>query len=387
MNSEAEGLEAKPSVKCVGQGSGPDDGPGLIDSSGLGDGSVLNDGPSLDEVPQTAPVSTPVEPEFEGQADLDRVDALIAQTHFGQTSIHIAPFTAQLRASIKNTFEVDADIYAVSDDAIQSVQANYVRMRGLTLTAFIVNLVLVSSMLHAGNDSISNLFVIPILADWFAIWPRVGDLPIASYGYSLALTAALVIARLLVREWHRRSIEFDGLTFAYRVKARNDEILSKLDRCTRYAGLEGEDRAERSKKWTKIALWCSKRSEYLDRYTTTLAWKAQDTLKDVQSLTVVLKLGLLIYVASSVILIFDDNSERAITLTTEIYRLGFVAIFIPSMVYCWHYLHWFQRNIWNATFSETVDGEDAYIGNFYDDISDMVESFARQVDANRFNGK
>ena len=147
-----------------------------------------------------------------------------------------------------------------------------------------------------------NLLVWGVLVDLIARLPGVGSQSELVYAYAafgLVLFAGL---RVVIRALFKREIEINGEKFAYKVKSRYDDIMSRMDKCTRNALLESDNWAKRASLWTKIALWCSKRSEYLDRYATTVGWKARFTIKMFHIISLGAKIAIGTYVCFTIAL-------------------------------------------------------------------------------------
>ncbi len=341
--------------------------------------------PSTDEAPQSPDRNLGFY--FEGEADLDHIDKLIAETHFGTLPSYEAPFSLQLKTGIRGSFPIDNDVHDIADGAIAKVEQSFILMRSLTFILFILMMVMISSLLYAaGVPGFENQLVIPIVGEAFMGMPGINEMSVIPYLYAAGIFTVFVVFRYSARLLYKREIEINGEKFAYKVKSRYDDIMSKMDKCTRNALLESDHWATRARLWTKIALWCSKRSEYLDRYASTAGWKAKNTMDTSEFIFVALKLIVSLYVLASIavsIAPVDGGDEQ---LLTDSYRVGFVLVLAPALVYFWFFFHRFPNDIWTAKFAGIVEEDSAPTGNYFDDISGMVESFVRTISASRFNG-
>jgi hypothetical protein len=324
--------------------------------------------------------------EFEGAADLDHVDALVERMHFGVSGAHLRPFTTQLKQAIRADFPVDNDIHDVADKAISDVQVAFLKMRTLTFLSFVAMAVVISSILRAGYPTISSVFIADGLPEVMSGWPGMHlheTIPLAYAGVAILIFTVL---RSGIRGWYRREIEVNGEKFAFKVKSRYDDIMSKMDKCTRNALLETDHWPKRASLWTKIALWCAKRSEYLDRYATTVGWKAKDVLDLSEIFYVGGKVLVGLYVSLTIMATVSITDAGELQVDTSLYRIVFGAVLLPVLAYCWFFIDRFRNDVWTKKFASLVEDESAPAGNYFDDISGMVESFVRTISASRFNG-
>lgn len=367
----------------MSEGSSDDDDQpdGSVDSS---ESETSDVNPGVDAPPPVSTVDLGFE--FDGLSDLEHVDALINRAHFGVGGQHVAPFSQQLKTAIRGEFPVDNDIHDVADEAIDKVESSFVRMRALTFFSFIAMMVFIVSVLKFAIPTLEHVFVLPELAQAVAGLPGLTETPSVAYVYVSVIFLLSLVVRVAIRSLYKREIEINGEKFAYKVKSRYDDIMSKMDKCTRNALLESDHWAKKAKAWTKIALWCSKRSEYLDRYATTAGWKAKQTLNTAEFVFVGLKAVLSIYTAFQILVSLEFGEAGIDQIETDPARIGFVAIFLASLVYGWFFLHRFPNDIWTEKFASLVEEETAPTGNYFDDIAGMVESFVRTIGASRFNG-
>ncbi|SDM55234.1 hypothetical protein [Maricaulis salignorans] len=324
--------------------------------------------------------------EFEGAAELEQVDALIGRAHFGVGGDHIAPFSRQLRKAMRDDFPSDNDIHDIADKAIADVQVGYGLMRVSTFLAYVILMVVLSSTIHAGYPEMQNLLVWGVLVELMAQLPGVGSNSELVYAYAAFGLVVFAGLRVVIRALFKREIEINGEKFAYKVKSRYDDIMSRMDKCTRNALLESDNWAKRASLWTKIALWCSKRSEYLDRYATTVGWKARFTIKMFHIISLGAKIAIGTYVCFTIAVSLYAAPDGSLAVHTDLFRVIAALVAIPALIYSWAILHWFPGDIWTEKFAKLVEDESAATGNYFDDISDMVESFVRTISASRFNG-
>tara|TARA_R110002072_G_scaffold246235_5_gene405476 strand:- start:644 stop:1759 length:1116 start_codon:yes stop_codon:yes gene_type:complete len=324
--------------------------------------------------------------EFEGAAELEQVDALIERAHFGVGGAHIAPFSQQLRQAMRDDFPSDNDIHDIADKAIEDVQVGYGLMRVSTFLAYFALMVLLSSTLHAGYPEVQNLLVWGALVELVTQLPGMRTNNQFVYAYAGLLLVSFAGLRVVIRALFKREIEINGEKFAYKVKSRYDDIMSRMDKCTRNALLESDNWAKRASLWTKIALWCSKRSEYLDRYATTVGWKARFTIKLFHIVSLGAKIAIGSYVCFTIAVSLTTAPDGSLAVHTDFFRVSAALVAIPALIYSWAILHWFPGDIWTEKFARLVEDESAPTGNYFDDISDMVESFVRTISASRFNG-
>jgi ABC-type multidrug transport system fused ATPase/permease subunit len=359
-------------------------GPDMEDTGQFADDAVTDTPPDEDKVSDDFGAAI----NFESQRDLEMVDRLIQGDHFGTSDKFKIPFSSQLKLSIRDTFQVDADVHNAADRALFRVNVSYTIMRLVTFVLYGCMMVAVSSAVFVYDSSRESHLVFLPLADFFA--EKMGETVglVTIFGFVLLIMATFTVLRVIVRSFAKREIMVNGERFSFAVTSRYEDILSKIVECCGKAGLLQKDNwSLRAKYWVKIALWCSKRAEYLDRYSTTMGWKATFILSSSEILFGIFKVLILLYVCVVVITGWDIlNGLAGFNLNFALAGVGLAFLIAIAAVSGWYYLHHFPANIWTKVFAQKIVEDEGNKTHYFDQISELVESFVSTIEAGHRNG-
>ncbi|MBR9825068.1 MAG: hypothetical protein GYB36_04595 [Alphaproteobacteria bacterium] len=350
--------------------------------SDLGSGSADID-PSASE-PVDAKTSN-AQGEFEAQKELDAADQMIRSIHFGTTDSFIRPFTRQLRTSTRQTFDIDNDIYVEADKSLTRVTRYYLLMRALTFMVYILMALMAAAIFAAlVPNHLASVYLTPLVqAVSFIAGETVSLLEtVLIFGVVLAV---LTFARWGFRSLLKLLIRINGKEFSFKVSDRYDSILMRIVECCHNAMLQKENWPSRARNWTKVALWNSKRAEYLDRYSTTVAWKIRYLITFWHRFfvfgKVLISLGLSTSIAWSIF--------TAPEMTSSAIWAGLIMVITwwTTTAVGWVFFDSFRADLWTTVFAKKIQDDEDTQKHPFDLISDVVENFVSLIESNQFGGR
>ncbi len=204
--------------------------------------------------------------EFRGL--LAAADALIEHSKLGGYGAFVAPFTAQFKQSLRETFPGDKQTFDESDRNENKAIYDALRMRLFTFGLF----------------ALWSLFTVGLFQKWFSL----GNADASGWqllGLYVVVSAVVWMLRFSVRYVFLSAIGGDATRFAnYFFK----QLTNIHDRSINAVRASNDDMMlssawpDRSAGWIKIALWHGKRYENLDRYVTATAWRVESRYRIIE---------------------------------------------------------------------------------------------------------
>jgi len=317
------------------------------------------------------------ETQDEGAQEYDWAKAHAAEQSFGRVRSILFPFSQQLMAEIRRSFPVDVEIYDAADATRSGVEREYLSLRLGTFALFVIFTLLTYGLAllqlqENPRDLIAN--VARALAGVMS--PPEISLPI-----TLAIIAAIGVVCAGLRTFWRwalfREIDHKADAFAHTVSRRYQEVLRRVVTACQNAEQRGGDRAwpERARRWVRIAVWNGKRGEYLDRYSTTVAWKIRIYLLTVEAIFWVLK-GIVAFAFCAAVIGVGANSLLA--------TLLIAALYLAATGLVWFWLGRRKYDFWTDAFIESMGDYKTQI-DYIASVSKVTENLVHHVIANEWN--
>jgi hypothetical protein len=327
--------------------------------------------------------------DFPAQAELDEAIAhfVISAQLTGASEKHQTPFTRQLKSDTASRFPADKKYFDKANLVEREVIIWYIVLRVVTLLLFSVLLALQAVIFEetfthsprTETDSWSNVpqKFIDIAASVIGVLPQLGDDKEAVAIWRLVLVSILfVLLRIVIRWLWFRELSNKAHQLSYTIFARLEEINSRVTEvCAKVRERVGKggDWSTRARNWTIIALWYAKRSEYLDRFITTVTWKVRTTIQHTENASLAIKGALSVFAVGMV-------SHEQLS-----YESGIFGLFILVQTYLfWHALGIQAPEFWTTQFRKSSLSGDHGKENYADKIGAVVENLVHEAVSKEF---
>lgn len=201
--------------------------------------------------------------------ELDAAGVTMRTARIGLVGKAVWPFTRALKEAIKRQFPKETEFYAFADNTWRHIIGAYIQMRLITLTILLAMMgtlyVIAWTFVHSTTAAFTAAGIRP---DQFVI--------------GIGGVAALVFfsIRFAVRSVMFSSLVMAAQHFSHKVKDRlrlsQMEVVTACEQIRHR--IAGRAWADHARDWMVAALFRAKRTEYLDRYATTVLWQFETTL-------------------------------------------------------------------------------------------------------------
>jgi|GEM_PF-3691095 len=334
-----------------------------------------------DDAIADAGVPQPQINEHAAAEDVAAAEKQISMDAFGSVTKFVYPFTQQVRQDVRALFPADKVIYDKADKAEGSVSRMYFVLRILTFSLF------------AGFSATTTA----ILSEFFTGESAIGFLPGAFFALGdgseflnaflsvITLAVAFGVLRTMIRWMLLREIVQSAERFAHDVSQRYSDTTSRtfemangvIDRMTRDMTW-----AQSAELYAKAALYNAKRAEYLDRYSTNIAWKNRWMFLRLEAATFTLKLFLTLCLIALVALGFSPDGDISV-MTPQ--KVAFIALLAVNMHFVWGYAFRQKGDFWSAAFSKETKLQGSVESNYYNTIPRIIANLVKAIQANERN--
>lgn len=314
--------------------------------------------------------------------DVEAADRQIESADFGFVYKRVLPFTMQVRQSIREMYPCDEIIYNKGDNAERRTSTIYFVLRFITFLLFLI--------FAAGTASQTSLYFTGEkmfgVAPGDALAINMGSRLLEAIACVALLGGFLVAVRYFFRWLLLREIEQSAERFAHEVSQRYSDTTSRtfemakevMDRIT-----QGMSWSESAELYAKAALWNAKRAEYLDRYSTNVAWKNQWIFLRVEFVTFFLKSVISLFLAFLIVTEFSFDAGRLGSDLGE--KAAFIGVIAVFLHFGWGYAFRKKGDFWTTAFSKETKLQGSVASNYYNAIPRIIANLVRAVQANERN--
>jgi hypothetical protein len=324
-------------------------------------------------VPAKAVSSSP----FPAQAELDAAIAHFRSGSVGAPQKYLRPFTRQLKSDTALRFPIDQAYFDRANAVQRQVVGSYLRLRMTTLVLYALLVLIQASAFLAGFGSQQSTPGDPDPAKPLGSFLAALPLPPEVGAASLILISAVAFfgLRIATRRLWFRELSRDAHQLSFEVFKRLDDINTRVTEvCAHVRDRVGEGGSwsERARKWLTIALWNAKRGEYLDRFITTVIWKVQTSIQDIEILFLCIKLALAV------------AATLAVARNAPLAALPFGLLLLSQAYFLWHRLGRQPADFWTIQFRKSAPEDDHGKETYVDKISRVVENLVHEALSKEF---
>jgi hypothetical protein len=311
------------------------------------------------------PAETELTEAFPKFAELNSARAHFADVKYGATTNYHRPFSRQLKDEIFSAFPIDHEYYRMANWAQTKVCLQYIVLRLLTITIFVVVLTfqVAGTAIDVGGQTEVG-FLRNALTEMKKL---IG--PFASSNLFIYVTTVGLIGfvlrtaiRFVLFNWiMERAAERLSHQIFKKISIITDEVRDACSKARDRTG-KGGPWPKRANAWIVIALWNAKRAEYLDRFSTAVIWCVQTYTKNIEIVTFWLKVGL------TGILVGLVKLDIAV-----------VAFLFAQVFFFWHRLGQKPRNFWTLAFRKSAEDIEEDADNYPSKIGAVVENLVDEV--------
>lgn len=323
--------------------------------------------------------------EHAARDDVLAADAQITVQQFGHVTHYRTPFTTQVRDEIRTAYPCDKDIHDDGDSAELKIVLFYTLLRIVTLLLFagFLNFAIAIAAIYFTGDYAAINVATGLLS--YLPAPQPPNL-MSALGLTVVVALGLFFLRVAIRWLVLREIVQRGEKFAHNVSQRYSDVLTRLsDNANGIFDRTNKCRWQRSAElFAKAALWNAKRAEYIDRYTTNIAWRNRWFFLRLEFVSFGIKAVL---AAGACYFIFAgfEFSGSIDTQQNLIEKLSFCGVIIATLLIGWGYVFRKRGDFWTAAFTKEIKLQSAPQSHYYNMLPRIVANLVALAQSNERN--
>ena len=308
-------------------------------------------------------------PGFDAVAELQHALAHAREFNFGRTRHTLRPLSKQVFDEVRSLFPIDKPAFDEADKLKSKITRRTLQLRACTMGVFCLWVMAVAVLTHSFLDARG------------VQWTFLTSFPagvVAYIGWLLAISILATAARRGIRAWFFMSIHQATGQFSHDLDSRWDDVNTRVTDCCLEAQSRGKGWALRSKLYLIIAVWNSKRAEYLDRYTTVLGWKINDIVRRIEQVATSAKA---LIAAALILTVLGRVAADAELQTLRILAAIAALLLVVPITTIWGFLLFGRvpNDKWTEVLrSDIAKSESTHKHNFLK-LGELVENLARTI--------
>ena len=326
--------------------------------------------------------STGADDEFRTESREER-ELAAARAHFqsgevGAPTRYITPFTEQLMSETAAQFPVDADQYEKVRATSRIVIRNYFFLRLTTLLLFSAMVFSQAAIFDAWRSSFLGSEPQPLMLA--PLWAALGDTSLLrSSGSIFGIGAGFFALRIVARKLVFWDLTQRAERLSFSVFRRIDDIETRVtEACSKVRLRVGDNWPRRAKNWIIIALWNAKRSEYLDRFVTTVIWRVRTYIVNWETFFFFVKMAIVTIILIDLEVVAADSGNGGVV------GAVFAGLMFLQAYLLWHRADQRPTSFWTDTFRRSAPGQQEDAEKYVDKISDEIENLVHEVISKEF---
>ncbi len=327
--------------------------------------------------PESAKTSSPYG-DHRAAEDASAADAQIAIADFGFVSKYVFPFTKQVRVDVRAMFPIDKETYDKADSMEKKVAWLYGVLRLLTLILYFLFLAIFTA---TASEYLTGTKRLDWLPDFiFAI--DVANPTLKAIITIVLAGAVLAGVRFFLRWQFLREIERLSENFAHEVSQLYSDVTTRafeMANSVRDRITDGCTWVESAELFAKASLWNAKRAEFLDRYSSNIAWKNRWMFLRIEFAAFLIKtVATLALVA---VILFGFQFDPAGVSSDIGKKIAPVVFLLLNLHFGWGYAFRKQGDFWTRAFSKETKLQGSVETTYYNTIPRVIANLVDQVQA------